>query len=348
MTPLRLTIEQRLLIELVDRREARNNRGELASLCDGCRDLPLFRLTGGRTCIASGECRGGNRKRGDHNASDCGSSKLPNQNKCSLGMDFTEASSRSSICSGQSAWLRWGMSTSFPPPSGPPCRRLYRQSWRPQTQAGPAPSDQGPRRLTPRTFAAHPRNEIYVDGFQGEELLKPTAALLSPQFVGYNDETKEPKELHTASMLHCEAEGDFWVRMKELAVALGLLATVVPAASVAGAVAGGSIGAAAGCAILTVVLPFLGGLACTLGAIIGGAIGAAAGAAIAGALPGVIGALVLQAIFDASPGEVEDANVGDMAGLGEIVAGSRVAVLGEHVYDDSTPLGTSFTRSWRS
>jgi hypothetical protein len=178
----------------------------------------------------------------------------------------------------------------------------------------------------------HPNNEIYVDGLQGEALLKPSPALLSPRNVGYNNEQKNPEELHTASMLHCEAEGDFWVRMKELAVALGLLATVVAAAAVAGAVAGGYAGAVAGCAILTVVLPFLPGLACILGAIIGGAIGAAAGAAIAGALPALIGVGVLQAIFDADPGEVEDANVGDKK-LGEIIAGSRVAVLGEHVYD---------------
>jgi hypothetical protein len=41
---------------------------------------------------------------------------------------------------------------------------------------------------------------------------------------------------------------------------------------------------------------------------------------------------VLQSIFDKDPGDVEDANVGDKA-LGEIKTGSRVAVLGEHVYD---------------
>jgi len=179
---------------------------------------------------------------------------------------------------------------------------------------------------------AHPRNEIYVDGLQGETLLKPSPALLSPHYVGYNNETKEPNEMHTASMLHCEAEGDFWVRMKDLAIALGLLATVIAAAAVAGAVAGAGAGAAAGCAILTIVLPFLGGLACIIGAIIGGAIGAAAGAAIAAALPALVGYGVLQAIFDADPGDVEDANVGDR-NLGEIAAGSRVAVLGEHVYD---------------
>ncbi len=37
-------------------------------------------------------------------------------------------------------------------------------------------------------------------------------------------------------------------------------------------------------------------------------------------------------IFETDPGDVEDANVGDKA-LGDIGDGSRVAVLGEHVYD---------------
>jgi hypothetical protein len=199
----------------------------------------------------------------------------------------------------------------------------------------PAPRAESPHYGDVATSADifnHPQNEIYVDGLQGEALLKPSPALVSPHYLGYNNEQKKPKEFHTASMLHCEAEGDFWVRMKELAVALGLLATVVAAAAVAGAVAGGLAGAAAGCAILTVVLPFLPGLACILGAIIGGAIGAAAGAAIAGALPALIAYGVLQAIFDADKGEVEDANVGDKD-LGVIQKDSRVAVLGEHVYD---------------
>jgi hypothetical protein len=41
---------------------------------------------------------------------------------------------------------------------------------------------------------------------------------------------------------------------------------------------------------------------------------------------------VLQAIFDADRGDVEDANVGDKT-LGPIIPGNRVAVLGHWVYD---------------
>jgi hypothetical protein len=137
------------------------------------------------------------------------------------------------------------------------------------------------------------------------------------------------KELHTASMLHCEAEGDFWVRMKDLAIALGLLVTLLAAATVAGAAGGASAGAAAGCALGAW---FFGPIGCLIGSILGGIIGAAVGAGAVGAVGGLILYGILQAIFDAGPGEVEDANVGDKV-LGEIKAGSRVAVLGEHVYD---------------
>src|SRR5262249_54296823 len=68
-------------------------------------------------------------------------------------------------------------------------------------------------------------------------------------------------------------------------------------------------------------------------AIIGAIAGALAGGAAAGALS-YYGAIepILQAIFDADPGDVEDANVGDSA-LGPIRMGDTVAVLGEHVYD---------------
>jgi hypothetical protein len=182
--------------------------------------------------------------------------------------------------------------------------------------------------------AKHPRNEIYEDRFQGERLLRQDPALALPApGLGYNDQTKDPNELHTASMLHCEAEGDFWVRVKDLAVVLGLLATLAAAAAVAGAVGGAQAGAAAGCAVGTVLLGWLlGPLACVVGSILGGILGAALGGAAAGGAVGLILYAVLQALFDASPGEVEDANVGDKA-LGEIRAGSRVAVLGEHVYD---------------
>jgi hypothetical protein len=117
--------------------------------------------------------------------------------------------------------------------------------------------------------------------------------------------------------------------MKDFAVALGLLATLLTAVVIAGAVAGGSAGAAAGCALGAW---FFGPIGCAIGAIIGAILGAAAGAAAAGAAGGAGLVAILQAIFDAEPGDVEDANVGDKA-LGEIVEGNRVAVLGEHVYD---------------
>jgi hypothetical protein len=176
----------------------------------------------------------------------------------------------------------------------------------------------------------HPRNEIYTDGFQGEEFLLPKPVFLPPNpNLGYNDQDKDPKELHTASMLHCEAEGDFWVRMKDLAVVLGLLVTLLAAAAGAGAVAGGSAGAAAGCALGAF---FFGPIGCLIGSILGAIIGAAVGAGAVGGVGALILYGILQAIFDADPGEVEDANVGDKK-LGEIKAGSRVAVLGEHVYD---------------
>jgi hypothetical protein len=173
----------------------------------------------------------------------------------------------------------------------------------------------------------HPRNEIYEDRFQGQEFLLPKPALNTD--LGYNNENKDPAELHTASMLHCEAEGDFWVRIKDLALALGLYVTALVGATAAGAAAGASAGAAAGCALGAF---FFGPIGCLIGSILGGIIGAAAGAGAVGATGALILYGILQAIFDADPGEVEDANVGDKA-LGEIRAGSRVAVLGEHVYD---------------
>jgi hypothetical protein len=175
-------------------------------------------------------------------------------------------------------------------------------------------------------ISLHPKNEIYRDGFQGEWYLHPNQLFLPPNpNLGYNDQNKDPKEMHTASMLHCEAEGDFWVRMKDLAIVLGLLVTLLAAAAVAGAAGGAAAGAAAGCALGSW---FFGPIGCWIGSILGGILGASA----VGAVGGLILYGILQAIFDAEPGEVEDANVGDKE-LGEIKAGSRVAVLGEHAYD---------------
>ena len=118
--------------------------------------------------------------------------------------------------------------------------------------------------------------------------------------------------------------------MRQWAPAIVLLLTTALVVTAVAAAVGASIGAAIGCAILSF---FLGPLGCTLGSIIGGLIGGAAGAA-AGAAASYYGAVkpILQALFDANPGNVEDANVGDKR-LGAISMGDHVAVLGEHVYD---------------
>jgi hypothetical protein len=179
-------------------------------------------------------------------------------------------------------------------------------------------------------IVAHPANEIYEDGFQGQTYLRPSPALAMPApGLSYNNETKDPEELHTGSMLHCEAEGDFWVRVNDLSIALGLLATLAAATAVVGGVAGASTGAAIGCALLSW---FFGPVGCAIGSFLGGLIGGALGTAAGAAATGWILYLVLQSLFNKSPGDVEDANVGDKE-LGEIKAGSRVAVTGEHVYD---------------
>src|ERR1044072_9514203 len=65
---------------------------------------------------------------------------------------------------------------------------------------------------------------VLSDGFQGVRLIRPRADLL--QELGYDNDQVEPtKDMSemTRDWLHCEAEGDFWVRMKELAPALGVV-----------------------------------------------------------------------------------------------------------------------------
>jgi uncharacterized protein YidB (DUF937 family) len=172
-------------------------------------------------------------------------------------------------------------------------------------------------------IADHPDNKIWSDGFQGQRLL--SARLDINDDLGY----ASPKT-HERNMLHCEAEGDFWVRIKKFAPALAALIDAALAAAAVGAVAGSSIGSAAGCAIGSF---FFGPIGCAIGAALGGLLGGAAGAAAGGAATyfGVI-APILQEIFDAGPGDVEDANVGDKA-LGPIAMNDIVAVMGEHVYD---------------
>lgn len=164
-------------------------------------------------------------------------------------------------------------------------------------------------------LAAHPANDVYTDGFQGQALVRPTIADLPYDTM--------------RSWLHCEVEGDFWQRISELALALGSLIATATLVTVGAGVAGALGGAAAGCAI--------GGIFGPLGCLIGAIIGAIIGALLAGGAAGLISYLVikgvLQGIFDESGhGEVEDANVGD-ASFGPTSAGDRVAVFGTHVYD---------------
>ena len=54
---------------------------------------------------------------------------------------------------------------------------------------------------------AHPKNDILTDGFQGQEFLLPRDDLKKE--LGY-----APPDDHARSALHCEAEGDFWVKMR--------------------------------------------------------------------------------------------------------------------------------------
>jgi hypothetical protein len=170
-------------------------------------------------------------------------------------------------------------------------------------------------------LAKFPRNRVFNDGFQGEELVHPRTDLL--QEIGYykadDKRTKDVAEMRK-NWLHCEAEGDFWVRMLDLAAAMGVLGGITTAATVGGAIGG----AAAGCAIAV----WLFGVGCIIGAIIG----AIVGGAIAGSASAAIAAAILESIFETNPGEVEDANVGD-TDLGPIGPGDRVVVYGEHVYD---------------
>lgn len=162
--------------------------------------------------------------------------------------------------------------------------------------------------------------KIFDDGFQGD-LLAPRADLLDK--LGYyesedvrtKDRTKVAKK-----WLHCEAEGDFWVRMKDLAAAMGLLGGAAAAATAGGAIGG----AALGCAIGGIFGP----IGCAIGAIIGAIIGFLA----AGAASAAVVDEVLEGIFETNPGDIDDANVGDEP-LGQLVRGDRVVVFGEHVYD---------------
>ncbi len=163
----------------------------------------------------------------------------------------------------------------------------------------------------------YPANKIHADGFMGEKLLKPQLMDLSYAF-----------DKNQAWSLHCEAEGDFWIKMKEWAALIAAIVAGIAVGTTAAGAAGAAGGAALGCAI--------GGIFGPIGCLIGAIIGAIAGALAAGGLATLAGVgllyLILSALFETNKGNVEDANVGDKA-LGPIRAGDKVIVYGEHVYD---------------
>jgi len=174
-------------------------------------------------------------------------------------------------------------------------------------------------------LARYPGNVVFEDRFQGK-LIRPRDDLLTD--LGYcmgADEKGDEDGTHdrakvSRNWLHVEAEGDFWVRMDDLASALGLLGGVA-AVGVAGAAVAGAV---EGCAI--------GGLLGIIGCVIGAIIGAIVAGAIAAIAAKAAADAVLQGIFDTNPGSVEDANYGDQP-LGTLNPGDAVAVYGVHVYD---------------
>jgi hypothetical protein len=168
----------------------------------------------------------------------------------------------------------------------------------------------------------YPANIVFDDRFQGTALVRPDDKLLSDlgYCAGGDEDGTNDRSKVTRNWIHVEAEGDFWVRMNDLASAMGVLGGL----DTAGAVGGGIGGGVAGCAIGGA----LGLIGCIIGAIIGAIIGFLAAAAAAKAITDAI----LQSIFETKPGSVEDANVGDKP-LGTLKPGDRVVLYGRHVYD---------------
>jgi hypothetical protein len=181
-----------------------------------------------------------------------------------------------------------------------------------------------------------PMNDIYLDNFQGSALLQAGSASnairagsvnmdLPYQAIDWTQDADaaladaKSSELPRAALvtraaLHCEAEGNFWVAMKESAGWQGL-------AVGAGAAAGAAAGAGAGCAIGGV----FGFIGCAIGAVIGFILGLGAGGAAAAYI-------AANAAFNTTPGDVNDANVGDVP-IGNLSDGEQVIVYGTHVYD---------------
>lgn len=230
-----------------------------------------------------------------------------------------------------------------PPTPGP---AIYGWEMHPGPLAGPS--------LDGLTETLHPANDIFLDNFQGSALLQPGSPVEAPRpgpvlfDLPYDpiplDELDSPlgtpdgspqgtlpgdsticteagpvpapngKLAVTRSTLHCEAEGNFWQAMLDTAGLQGL-------ATGAGAAVGAAAGAALGCEIGS----FLGFIGCGLGALLGFLAGLFAG--------GAGGAYVAaNAAFNSSPGDVNDANVGDSP-LGPLSVDDQVVVFGTHVYD---------------
>jgi len=174
---------------------------------------------------------------------------------------------------------------------------------------GPGPA------IDPLTLA-HPANDMFLDNFQGTDLVKPIFANNPPDPVDlpYDHVPSEETPLGgefpgvklSRSTLHCEAEGNFWQAMKDYAALQG-----------AAVGTGAAAGAAAGCAAGSVF-----GL---IGCLIGAAIGALAGG-------GAAAAAGAYAAFNSNPGDFNDANVGDTP-ITPILKDDLIVVYGTHVYD---------------
>jgi hypothetical protein len=190
------------------------------------------------------------------------------------------------------------------------------KTWAKNPTPGAGPSLDGMTEL-------FPENDIFLDNFQGTVLLQPAFIDLPYKPVDWMTETalkppttaEQPRDPNvTRATLHCEAEGNFWAEMLATAGLQGLATGV-------GAAAGAGAGAAAGCAIGGLFGP----LGCLIGSIIGFILGLGAGGA-AGAY------IAANAAFNSDPGDVNDANVGDIP-LGSLGDDDKVIVYGTHVYD---------------
>jgi hypothetical protein len=203
---------------------------------------------------------------------------------------------------------------------------------------------------------AQPNNYVLQDKFMGEELLlrditKTLDLPYDKEIYSDPDETKPIKpatnwmeavlgqlplnkkkenqkkqfrtSLHENKWLHCEAEGDFWVKMKIFAGLIGAIIGTAMAVAIPAAISTAFTIGAAMCA-LGPILCLIGFLLALLAAIIILAIAAIAA--------GLASAAIAAIIFEVGKGDVQDYNVGDDK-LKPIKEGDKVAVLGELIYD---------------